>query len=70
MTVADCYTPGDRKISGEGLKPDVEGKKLSEDTERLTSPAPPPEKDPWVQQAVEVLQKGNYPRLVNKAPTS
>jgi carboxyl-terminal processing protease len=70
MTVADCYTPGGQKISGEGLKPDVEGKKLVEDTESLTSPAPPPEKDPWVQQAIEVLQKGNYPRLVNKAPTS
>jgi carboxyl-terminal processing protease len=70
MTVADCYTPGDRKISGEGLKPDVEGKKLPENTQRLTSPAPPPDKDPWVQQAVEVLQKGNYPRLVNKTPTS
>lgn len=70
MTVADCYTPGGRKISGEGLKPDVEGKKISEDTESLTSPAPPPEKDPWVQQAVEVLEKGNYPRLVNRAPAS
>ena len=70
MTVADCYTPGGKKIADEGLKPDVEGKKLSEDTERLTSPAPPPEQDPWVQQALEVLQKGNYPRLVNKAPTS
>lgn len=70
MTVADCYTPGGQKISGEGLKPDIEGKKLAEDSKRLTSPAPPPEKDPWVQQAVEVLQKGKYPRLVNKAPTS
>lgn len=70
MTVADCYTPGGQKISGEGLKPDVEGKKITEDTDSLTSPAPPPEKDPWVQQAVEVLEKGNYPRLVNKVPTS
>jgi carboxyl-terminal processing protease len=70
MTVADCYTPGGRKISGEGLKPDIEGKKISEDTESLTSPSPPPEKDPWVQQAVEVLKKGDYPRLVSKAPTS
>ena len=70
MTVADCYTPGGQKIADEGLKPDVEGKKLSEDTERLTAPTPSPEQDPWVQQAVEVLQKGNYPRLVNKTPTS
>lgn len=70
MTVADCYTPGGQKIAHEGLKPDLEGKKLPEDSERLTAPPPAPEKDPWVQQAVEVLKKGNYPRLVNKAPAT
>jgi C-terminal processing protease CtpA/Prc len=70
MTVANCYTPGGRKISGEGLKPDVEGKKPPETVEHLTSPAPPPEKDPWVQQAVEVLKKGNFSRLVKQGPAS
>ena len=66
MTVANCFTPGGRKISGEGLKPDVEGKKPPETLERLTSPAPEPDKDPWVQQAVEVLKKGNFSRLVKQ----
>jgi carboxyl-terminal processing protease len=70
MTVANCYTPDGRKISGEGLKPDVEGKKPPETIEHLTSPAPEPEKDPWVQQAVEVLKKGDFPRLVKRSPAS
>lgn len=70
MTVANCYTPGGRKISGEGLKPDVEGKKPPETVEHLTSPTPEPEKDPWVQQAVEVLKKGNFSRLVQQGPAS
>jgi len=70
MTVANCYTPGGRKISGEGINPDVEGKKPPETVEHLTSPAPPPEKDPWVQQAVEVLKKGNISRLVQRSPGS
>jgi carboxyl-terminal processing protease len=70
MTVANCYTPGGQKISGEGLKPDVEGKKPPETVEHLTSPAPEPGKDPWVQQAVEVLKKGNFSRLVQQGPAS
>jgi carboxyl-terminal processing protease len=70
MTVADSYTPGGQKISGEGLKPTIEGKKLPEGAERLTSPPPPPESDPWVQQAVEVLKQGNFPRLVQESPAS
>ena len=70
MTVANCYTPGGRKITGEGLKPDIEGKKPPEGTEHLTSLDPTPDKDPWVKQAVEVLKKGYFPRLVTKATTS
>jgi carboxyl-terminal processing protease len=64
MTTAYCYTPGGQKISGDGLKPDIEAQKPSEtDTKVLTAPAPAPEADPWVQQAVEILKSG-------KAPTS
>lgn len=64
MTVAYCYTPGGQKISGEGLKPDIEAQKPSEgDAKPLSLPLPDPEQDPWVQQAVEVLKTG-------KAPTS
>jgi carboxyl-terminal processing protease len=70
MTVAYCYTPGGRKISGEGLKPDVEGKKPPKGTKHLTSPLPSPEKDPWVQQAVEVLKSGKPSRFVKQAPAS
>ncbi|MEJ2091407.1 MAG: S41 family peptidase [Syntrophobacterales bacterium] len=70
MTVANCYTPGGRKISGEGLKPDVEGKKPPETVKHLTSPAPEPENDPWVKQAVEILKKGNVSRLVKQGPAS
>lgn len=65
MTVAHCYTPALRKISGEGLKPDVEGKKPPEDTAHLTAPAPPPEQDPWVKQALEILKTGKIPRLAS-----
>ena len=70
MTVAYCYTPGGRKISGEGLTPDVEGKKPPKGTKHLTSPAPSPEEDPWVKQAVEVLKSGKPSKLVKKAPAS
>jgi carboxyl-terminal processing protease len=64
MTTAYCYTPGGQKISGDGLKPDIEAQKPSEtDTKVLTAPTPAPEADPWVQQAVEILKGG-------KAPTS
>ena len=64
MTVAYCYTPNGQKISGDGLKPDIEGQKPpEEETKPLSVPTPDPESDPWVQQAVQALQGG-------KAPTS
>ena len=59
MTVAYCYTPGGQKISGDGLKPDIEAQKPpEEDTAALTQPTPEPEADPWVQQAVDALKSG------------
>ena len=59
MTVAYCYTPGGQKISGDGLKPDIEAHKLSEEhTAALTVPNPEPESDPWVQQALDALKSG------------
>jgi carboxyl-terminal processing protease len=59
MTVAYCYTPGGKKISGDGLKPDIEAQKLpEEDTAALTKPTPEPEADPLVQQAVDALKSG------------
>ncbi|MGQ9689173.1 MAG: S41 family peptidase, partial [Desulfobaccales bacterium] len=64
MTVAHCYTPGGKKISGDGLKPDIEGKKPPEDAEHLTAPPPDPRNDPWVKQAIEVLKGGRPAKLV------
>jgi carboxyl-terminal processing protease len=59
MTVAYCYTPGGKKISGDGLKPDIEAQKPPEEnTAALTVPNPEPESDPWVQQALGVLKSG------------
>jgi carboxyl-terminal processing protease len=59
MTVSYCYTPGGQKISGDGIKPDIEAQKLpEEDTAALTKPTPEPEADPWVQQAVNALKSG------------
>jgi C-terminal processing protease CtpA/Prc len=59
MTVAYCYTPGGQKISGDGLKPNIEGQKPpEEDTAALTRPTLEPEADPWVKQAVDALKSG------------
>jgi carboxyl-terminal processing protease len=59
MTVAYCYTPGGQKISGDGLKPDIEAQKPAEEkTEALTVPNLEPESDPWVKQALDVLKSG------------
>lgn len=69
MTVAYCYTPDGRKITGSGLEPDVEGKKPPEGEKQVTVPALSPDKDPWVQQALEVLKSGKTGRLVKKAET-
>jgi carboxyl-terminal processing protease len=70
MTVAYCYTPGGRKISTEGLEPDIEGKKPPKGTKYLTAPTPEPEDDPLVQQAVEVLKSGKPSQFVKKDLTS
>jgi len=69
MTVAYCYTPGGRKITGSGLKPDIEGKKPPPG-KQITSPTPKPENDPWVRQAVEVLKSGKPSSLAKKAASS
>jgi carboxyl-terminal processing protease len=62
MTVANCYAPNGQKISGDGLKPDIEVQKPSEEeTKPLTTPNPDPETDPFVQQAVEALKGGKAP---------
>ncbi len=60
MTVAYCYTPGGQKISGDGLKPDIEAQKRpeGEEAQGLTVPNPQPESDPWVQQALDALKSG------------
>jgi carboxyl-terminal processing protease len=59
MTVAYCYTPGGQKISGDGLKPDIEAQKPSEEkTANLTIPNIEPEADPLVKQALDALKSG------------
>jgi carboxyl-terminal processing protease len=68
MTVAYCYTPGGRKISGQGLDPDVEGAKPAEGAAQPPGSAPPPEKDPWVLQAVELLKSGKAAQVAKSAP--
>lgn len=69
MTVAHCYTPKGLKITGNGLTPDVEGKKI--DTAALTpavgAPKTSPEQDPWVQQAAELIKSGKTGRLAQRA---
>ena len=62
MTVAYCYTPNGQKISGDGIKPDIEVQKPSEEeTKPLTTPNLDPDNDPFVQQAVEALKSGKAP---------
>jgi carboxyl-terminal processing protease len=60
MTVAHCYTPKGLRITGNGLTPDVEGKKI--ETAALTpaigTPKPSPEQDIWVIQAMELIKSG------------
>lgn len=61
MTVAECYTPRGEDIQNAGLKPEIKGKtpKSQEISGNgLPLPKAPPEQDPWVQQAVEVLKGG------------
>jgi carboxyl-terminal processing protease len=59
MTVAYCYTPGGQKISGDGIKPDIEAQKPAEENAAaLTVPNLEPEADPLVQQALDALKSG------------
>jgi carboxyl-terminal processing protease len=68
MTVAHCYTPGGLKITGNGLTPDIEGKKL--ETAALTpapgAPRSAPDQDPWVKQAVDLIKQGRPEALARK----
>ena len=60
MTVAQCYTPKGAKITGKGLDPDVAAK-TPEGPEAAAAQPPktlPPDQDPWVFQAVEILKAG------------
>lgn len=66
MTVAQCYTPKGQKIPGKGLTPEIEGKK-PKPAAGVTTPAKlPPDKDPWVSQAIEILQKQKPQKLAEK----
>ena len=55
MTVAHCYTPGGQKITGKGLEPDVAAAKPEGEKPTPASVTLPPDQDPWVLQAVELL---------------
>ncbi len=69
MTMAECYTPAGKKIHGAGLEPQIQGQtpKPKENQKEATPGKLPPEQDPWVQQAVEVLKGGNRPPAPPKA---
>jgi carboxyl-terminal processing protease len=67
MTVAQCYTPKGQKIHGKGLEPEVQGK-TPQAPPGVTTPAKlPPEQDPWVAQALEILKDKKPQRLAEKA---
>lgn len=66
MTVAHCYTPKGVIITGNGLTPEVEGKKKTALTPAAGAPKPGPEQDPWVMQAVDLIKSGK-PRLASKS---
>jgi carboxyl-terminal processing protease len=72
MTVAHCYTPKGLKITGNGLTPDVEAKKIK--TAALTPaagvPKPSPDQDPLVLQAMELIKSGRSGRLAQKTASS
>jgi carboxyl-terminal processing protease len=68
MTMAECYTPSGQKIHGAALEPQIQGKTpKSKDNQKEAAPGKlPPEQDPWVQQAVEVLKGGNRRQATRK----
>lgn len=66
MTVAQCYTPSGQKIHGKGLEPQVVGKKPTAPA-GLTIPGHlPPDQDPWVNQALEILKTKKTQKLAKK----
>lgn len=69
MTMAECYTPAGKKIHGAGLEPQIQGQtpKPKENQKEAAPGKLPPEQDPWVEQAVEVLKGGNRPPAPPKA---
>ncbi|MGO9621388.1 MAG: S41 family peptidase [Desulfobaccales bacterium] len=69
MTTAECYTPGGQKIQGVGLEPQIQAQisKSKENQKEAALRKLPPEQDPWVQQAVELLKGGNRPQAAPKA---
>lgn len=67
MTVAQCYTPKGQKIHGKGLEPEVPGKTPAASEASATPPAKvPPEQDPWVNQALEILKSGKPRNVAEK----
>jgi carboxyl-terminal processing protease len=70
MTVAQCYTPKGQKIHGKGLEPEIAGKTPSTPAGVTTPDKLPPDKDPWVAQALEILKKGKSPKLAKKVDQS
>ncbi len=67
MTVAQCYTPKGQKIHGKGLEPEVAGKTPAASEASATPPAKvPPEQDPWVNQALEILKSGKPRKVAEK----
>jgi len=66
MTVAQCYTPRGKKIQGQGLEPEITGKKPAEQTEKKLSKPVPIDQDPWVLQAVDILTNGKPPQVAKK----
>ncbi len=70
MTMAECYTPGGRKIQGVGLEPAIPAQAAKPKENQPAEAALrklPPGQDPWVQQAVTVLKGGNRPQPTPKA---
>ena len=70
MTVAQCYTPSGQKIHGKGLEPEVAGQTPPTPTSGATPQGYlPPEQDPWVNQALEILKTGKTQKVAEKAET-
>jgi carboxyl-terminal processing protease len=72
MSVAQCYTPSGQKIQGKGLEPKVAGQTPPTAEKTAKEPAVPLslEQDPWVVQAVELLNAGKAPQSASKGAPS